>query len=109
MADVIDFPTADPVPPVTGDLYLDALEVLIIRGISEMIHGTTSLAEAVGLARAREMYLRHHPELGSAVDSRRMVSSLLVRIRDLPARQQAKLRHPVRDRRDMQTILTGGA
>lgn len=105
-----NFPTADPFPPHTGDLFLDSLEVEIVRGIVETLHAAAPMGFTLGLSRARTSYLDHHPELteGKAAPSGgRFVSSVLIRVRELPEREQAKLRHPARDRAAIQLIMEG--
>lgn len=106
----VAFPTADPFPPQTGDPFLDTLEVEIVRGVVEMVHAAVPIGFTAGLARARTSYLGLHPELvgdGPIPSGGRFIASVLIRIRELPEREQAKLRHPARDRAAIQLIMEG--
>lgn len=111
MGTIINFPTADPVPASTGDAYLDDLEMQLIRGVAGYVQvgWPASLRAGRKLAERRHDYLLAHPELPQPVgDSARYLSSLVIAIKKLPPRQQAKLRHPARSRGEAQIVIERG-
>lgn len=109
------------IPPPSSDAYMAELERQIIFMLCHHVKfyasgERSSLFTAMGLAHARWVYVRQgvanggwSQEEGSAfMDGPTYVSTLVARIAHLHPRQQEKLRHPARDRREQQTLLEGG-
>lgn len=112
-----DPPTRVDIPPPSGDAYMSELERQIIFTICHHVKffasgERSSLFTAMGLAHARWVYIRQggwtQEEKSAFLDGPSYVSNLVARIAHMHPRQQDKLRHPARDRREQQILLEGG-
>lgn len=100
------------VPQPTGDPFLDSVEMAILRNLAESIDFEREgpLHQAVGLAMARTLYLRAQGDAEAEVrHPGRFVASAMIVLRKMSDRQRGKLRHPARNRAEMQTLLDGVA
>lgn len=101
------------IPQPTGDPYLSELERQIIALLVDHVRVKSqhSLLVALGLAHARRIYIKRggwtEQEKTEFLDGPTYIANLTARINNLHPRQQAKLRHPQRDRKAQQRILEG--
>lgn len=101
MGDVVTLPT---LPAPTGDPFLDELELLVVRMLLDRVDHPHR-GWPVGLARARELYLHHHPDLGSPADPGRFLQVTDRAVRLLSPSDRSRLRHPACTRAHAHRLL----
>jgi hypothetical protein len=114
----VEMPPLVPLPAMTGDEFVDALERQIISILSSALvkpsEGRTVddalLMLAMGIATARATYIqRGEPEWASwhGMGPHSYVALMTSKIRTLSPRRREKLRHPAITRRAQQDLLEG--
>lgn len=102
---VVELVPAKPLPPPSGDPFLDALELLIFRTVAGHKENPTAntLPIAVGMVCARALYAG----APAPTDVGEYLLIVQRHVDRLSTRQRAKLRHPSRNREEAQLLLLG--
>lgn len=112
-AQVLDLPPRVEIPGPTGDEHVSRLEMMIVHLLVHHVDhkDEKSLFVALGVAHARKIYIAAGEPTWAAEMAvpgpNEYISVMTARIATLHPRQREKLRHPSRDRREMQRILEG--
>ncbi len=102
MGDVLMFPQRPQMTALTGDPFLDRLELMMIR---MALNGATT-ERLRGLASARELYARTHKKLPVELPNSECFLTNLVQVTaQLTDQQRSTLHHPATSRSSAQRVL----